>query len=45
MFDKPTYRGYTVLELSKLPIFGFYLKDPAFSVKSLQFQCMDTDSF
>ena len=46
VFDKPTYFGFTVLELSKLLMFEFYYKrlEPYWQNK-VHLHYMDTDSF
>ena len=46
VFDKPTYLGFTVLELSKLLMYEFYYHklQPYYNNK-IKLNCMDTDSF
>ena len=46
VFDKPIYLGFTVLELSKLLMYGFYYnKLQPYWKQSIQLHYMDTDSF
>ena len=47
LMDKPIYLGFTVLELSKLHMFGTYCDklQPYFGQENIQLHYMDTDAF
>ena len=47
LMDKPIYMGFTVLELSKLLMYGTYYDklQPCFGQENIQLHYMDTDSF